>query len=351
MIERLCDAWSNFAMVRAYLLAALVLSLAACGREGGREPFAESRTPAALAPRFYPPEGWAWGYIGVGDKPVQRYGVGSTRRVPTATVVIIPGYGETAEVWFETASDLIARGCTVWILDRAGQGGSGRYVLPRDLGFTPTFDPDVGALRELVRVVIRPSPDAPLVLLAQGDGAVVALSAVRSGLRVDGVIASSPQLAEPPKGRLLGPVRRAEAPPAGWKGWSRETPDDHAGGRTHDAWRGQVGHAWMSANPDLRLAGPSLGWTKAFEAASRLLETGAPQIRTEVLILNPAGRAAALCARLPSCQALALPGARGALHLEADEWRKPWLAAVERFVDARTANRSAATILAGEARP
>ena len=43
-------------------------------------------------------------------------------------------------------SPLIERGCTVWILDRAGQGGSGRYVLPRDLGFAPSFDPDVTAL-------------------------------------------------------------------------------------------------------------------------------------------------------------------------------------------------------------
>lgn len=350
MIERPGDAWSNFAMVRAYLLAALLLSLAACGRDGGREPFAESRTPAELAPRFYPPEGWAWGYIGVGDKPLQRYGVASTRRVPTATIVIVPGYGETAEVWFETASDLIGRGATVWILDRAGQGGSGRYVLPRDLGFTPTFDPEVAALRELVRVVIRPSPDAPLILLGHADGAIVALSAVRSGLKVDGVVASSPRLAEPPAGRLLGPVRRADAPPAGWKPWSREVADDLAARRTHDAWRGKVGHAWMTANPDLRLAGPSLGWSKAFEAASRLLETGAPQIRAQVLMINPAGRATPLCLRLPTCQATTLPGARSALHLEADKWREPWLAALERFVEESAARRAPEVISAAGAR-
>jgi lysophospholipase len=324
-------------MVRACLLAALVLSLAACGRDGGREPFAESRTPASLAPRFYPPEGWAWGYIGVGDQPLQRYGVASTRRVPVATVVIVPGYGETAELWFETASDLINRGYTVWILDRAGQGGSGRYVLPRDLGFVPSFDPEVAVLRELVRVVVRPTPGAPLILLTQADGAVVALSAVRSGLKVDGVIASSPQIAAPQEKALLGPVKRASAPPLGWKPWSRETPDDSAAGRTHDAWRGQVGHAWMTANPDLRLASPSLGWTKAFEAASRVMETGAQQIRAPVLMFNPDQRADAFCRQLADCTATTLAGARSALHLEADRWRRPWLDAVEAFIDARHA--------------
>ncbi|MBA4011871.1 MAG: alpha/beta hydrolase [Phenylobacterium sp.] len=335
-------------MVRACLLAALVLSLAACGRDGGREPFAESRTPASLAPRFYPPEGWAWGYIGVGDQPLQRYGVASTKRVPVATVVIVPGYGETAELWFETASDLIGRGYTVWILDRAGQGGSGRYALPRDLGFTPSFDPEVAALRELVRVVVRPTPTAPLVLLTQADGAVVALSAVRSGLKVDGVVASAPQMAAAPEKALLGPVKRASAPPPGWKPWSRETPDDRAAGRTHDAWRGQVGHAWMAANPDLRLTGPSLGWANAFETASRVLESGAQQVRPPVLMLNPEARAAAFCGRLPDCTVNRLAGARSALHLEADRWRRPWLDAVGAFIDARHA--APATISAAAAR-
>ena len=323
-------------MVRAYLFAALLLVLAACSRDGALGPFAESQTPPALTPRFYPPEGWAWGFIGVGDKPVQRYGVGSTRRVPTATIVVVPGYGETAEMWFETASDLIEDGYTVWILDRAGQGGSGRYVAPRDLGHVPSFDPDVAALREFVRVVVRPAPDTPLVLLSHADGVVVALSAVRAGMKVDGVIASSPQLANVDPGRrLLGAVRRSDTPPPGWKPWSRETPDDQASGATHDAWRGKVGQAWRVANPDLRMAGPSLGWTKAYEAASRLTETGAAQTRANVLMLNPTAGADALCKRLPQCRVETILGARAAMHLEADKWRTPWLKVIEAFTETR----------------
>lgn len=315
-------------MVRASLVAALMLSLAACGPQDARAPFAESRLPPSLSARFYPPEGWAWGYVGVGDGPVQRYGVASTHRVPTAIVVIVPGYGDTAETWFETASDLIAQGCTVWILDRAGQGGSGRYVSPRDLGFVPSFDREVGALRELVRVVIKPSPDARLVLLSHADGVVVALAALRSGLQADAFVASSPALAPPPTTRLLGAVRKPDAKPAGWRGWDRDTPDDYAARRTHDLWRGAVTKAWMTANPDLRLAAPSLGWGKAYEVASRTLETGAAQLRAPVLMIAPEGRAAALCRQAPECRIEVLPGARPALHLEADRWRAPWLKSV-----------------------
>lgn len=321
-------------MVRASLLAALLLVLAGCSRDGALGPFADSQLPPALTPRFYPPEGWAWGFLGIGDKPPQRYGVGSTRRVPTATVVVVPGYGETAEMWFETASNLIDDGYTVWVLDRAGQGGSGRYVAPRDLGHVPSFDPDIAALREFVRVVVRPEPDTPLVLLTHADGVVVALSAVRAGMKADGVVASSPQLAKVDPGRrLVGSVRRSDVPPPGWKPWSRDTSDDYMAGATHDPWRGKVGQAWRVTNPDLRMAGPSLGWTKAYEAASRLTETGAAQVRAPVLMLNPTKAASELCGRLPQCRAEPIPKAGSALHLEADRWRDPWLKAIAAFIE------------------
>lgn len=315
-------------MVRASLIAALMLSLVACGPEDARAPFAESRLPPSLSARFYPPEGWAWGYVGVGEGPLQRYGVASTHRVPTAIVVIVPGYGETAETWFETASDLIGQGCTVWILDRAGQGGSGRYASPRDLGFVPSFEREVSALRELVRVVIKPPPNARLVLVSHADGAVVALAALRSGLRADALVAGSPALASPPPTRLLGAVRKPDARPTGWRAWDRDAPDDHAAKRTHDPYRGAVTKAWMTANPDLRLAGPAIGWIKAYEVASRTLKSGAAQLRAPVLMIAPEARAATLCRQAPDCRIEALPGARAALHLEADRWRAPWLKSV-----------------------
>lgn len=327
-------------MVRAPLIAALMLSLAACGPRDAREPFAESRLPPALSGRFFPPEGWAWGFVGVGVSPVQRYGVASTHRVPTAIVVIVPGYGETAETWFETASDLIAEGCTVWVLDRAGQGGSGRYARPRDLGFTPSFDPEVAALRELLRVVVKPPPGTRVVVIGHADGAVVALAAARAnGLRADALVASSAKLAAPlPAAGFLDAFRRPDARPLGWKPWSRETADDRQAGRTHDPFRGEVTKAWMTANPDLRLAGPSPGWTKAYETASRSLESSPGQISTPVVMIAPDPRATALCARITTCRIVPLTGAGDSPHLEADRWRKSWLKSVVQVLRDETAN-------------
>ena len=108
-------------MVRTLLAALLLLTLAACGQGELAGPFADSRTPPVLGPRFFKPEGWAWGYVQAGKRPVQRYGVVTTWRGPRATIVVLPGYGESAEVWYESAAALTRRGYSVWVLDRAGQ--------------------------------------------------------------------------------------------------------------------------------------------------------------------------------------------------------------------------------------
>lgn len=318
-------------MVRLPVLAALILLLAACTKEDALDGFAESRLPPSLSARFFPPDGWAWGFVQTGGQPMQRYGVASTSRVPLASVVIVPGYGESAEVWFETARDLIDHGYTVWVLDRAGQGGSARYAAPRDRGFVSTFGPDVTNLRNLIRQVIKPDPDVPVILLAQADGAVVALRALQTGAEADGLIAASPRLA--PRGVTAGLKVR--------KSWSREDPDDLKLGQTHDPWRGAVRMAWQTANPDLRMAAPTSGWISAFQAASKGVEAEASLVRKPVLMFNPPAEAAALCARLTACETRDLPGAGGALHLESDRWRTAFITGVEGFVAAKVDEKRA----------
>lgn len=325
-------------MFRASVIAVLLLGLAACGRDEARAPFAESRVPPSLGARFQPPEGWAWGFVRTGLNPIQRYGVASTSRVPRAIVVITPGYGESAEVWFETVRDLVAEGYTVWILDRAGQGGSERFVLPRDLGHAPSFDPDVTGLMHFLKVVVRAPGETPLVLLGHADGAVVALAAVEAGLRVDGVIASSPWLEAgvAPSVALPGVNR---LPPPGWRSWTRDGPDDLARGHTHDTWRGAVGQAWQTANPDLRMSGPSPGWTAAHRVMSRKVAGRAASARVSILMLNPGSESASLCERAPQCRTVLIAAAQRALHLESDPWRGIWRTEVLKFISGTVSER------------
>ncbi|MBU4436052.1 MAG: alpha/beta hydrolase, partial [Alphaproteobacteria bacterium] len=162
-------------MRRRLLVTLLLASLAGCGDGGSRAPFAESRIPPSIAPRFYAPDNWAWGYVRVGAGRIQRYGVSAPPVAPRAIVLILTGYAEPAEKWFETARRLNTDGYTVWVLERQGQGGSERATPWRDLGHADSFEPDVAAVRALINVVVRPKGDAPLVVLGHGDGGLVAL--------------------------------------------------------------------------------------------------------------------------------------------------------------------------------
>lgn len=337
-------------------LAGLLFLLAACGGGDGRAAFVESRIPPNLSPRFWAPEGWAWGLLKIGDAPAQRYGVSSTPVTPQAQVLILTGYGESAEAWFETARDLNARGYSVWVLERAGQGGSERYLLPRDLGHAPQFDDDIMAVKTLARMMAAGAPRAPVIILGHSVGGLVAVAAVERGAPAEGLILSAPafaadDLVDSGKARLvkagLGRL------PAAWNsGWARGGPDGVAAGLTSDPWRGKVEMAWQTSNPDLRMGGQSLGWLASFRATSKAIEPGLAALETPTLLLRggrdrnaDAAAQTRICAAMARCRAYLLAEGRHALHLERDRVRIPWLAAVDTFVRTRAGAQS---VQAGE---
>ena len=337
-------------MRRRLLAIVLTLAASACGDGGSRAPFADSQTPPSLSSRFYPPQGWAWGYVRSGQGLAQRYGVASPPVAPKASVLILTGYGESAEKWFETVTDLTAQGFSVWVLERQGQGGSERETPWRDLGHVDSFDPDVAAVRALVKGVIRPRPDTPLVVLGHSEGGLVALRAAEQGLAMDGLILSSPAF-----GLTALPRPRsdfAKFTPAmrflhlGWiktpdqAGWRRDAADSAL---THDPVRGKVQAAWMLANPDLRMGGRSLSWFAAFFDASEAAAQDIHRPKVPTLMLTAAQDKVVsatpqtrLCAAMITCQETRYPGAGHDLHKESDAVRQPWLTAIIDFTRART---------------
>lgn len=331
-----------------------VLAVSACGDGGSRAPFADSRTPPALGARFHPPQGWAWGFVRSGEGLVQRYGVSAPPVAPRANLLILTGYGESAEAWFETVTALNAAGFTVWVLERQGQGGSERATPWRDLGHADSFNPDVAAVKALARGVIRPDETLPFVVLGHSEGGLIALRAAQQGLTVDGLVLSAPAfgLSTLPRPRAdfarftpamrflrLGWIR---TPDQG--GWKREDPDGVRAGRTHDPARGEVQAAWMLANPDLRMGGRSLGWFAAFLDASEAAARDAGKLTIPTLMLD-AGQDKAvtatpqtrICQLMPACREVRYPQAGHDLHMESDVLRQSWLTAVVDFTRGRAA--------------
>ena len=323
-------------MGRGWAAIAVLLALGACKGGGTDQPYVESRPPPNLGARFYPPENWAWGLVQVGDAPAQRYGVSAPQTAIRAQILVLPDYGETAETWFETASDLNHLGYSVWVLDGAGQGGSGRLTDPRDLGYAKSFDPDVAGVLAMVSTVIRPTAKAPLIVLGQGVGGMIAVRALARGVPAGGLILSSPYLDGLPGGAdselslVLAGKRRA----SGAHSWRRDGGDVFLDGDTHDPWRGRTTHLWQTANPDLRMGGPSTAWITAFNVSAGEARKGLKDVAPPTLVLE--GALARGCRTIPHCRPVGLPDGGRSLELERDAVRSQWLAAIDAFVRLQT---------------
>jgi lysophospholipase len=289
-------------MVRRAAALALLLLLAACGRGGERAPFTDSRLPPGLAQSGWPPAGWTWGLIQIRHDPPQRYGVAPASDIARAQLLILPGYGGVAEESFAAASDFTARGCLVWVLEGQGQGGSGRYVTPRDLGYVRSFDGDVGAIRQMVVAAIAPTPAAPLVAIADGTAAPEALRAAQEGLpAVTALILTNPRFwppgppTDPSKARWRARLGFGAVRAAGQTAWRRDATDPNA-----------VRHDWQVANPDLRMGGPSYAWIAAFDdLVAQLQSSDLRRVSLPVLMLEtgrPDPVAEHLCRLMPRCR-------------------------------------------------
>lgn len=285
------------------LIPLLVLALSACERrDDPRAPFTDSRIPPGLQHRFYPPHGWAWGLIKVGKAPPVRYGVAAPASTPRGQVIILPAEGEIAEAWFETAHSLIDRGFVVWVMEPAGQGGSGRYVLPRSRIHAPNLDPDVAALMVLGATVAR---NRPQFVLAAGASTPLAARAAALGLKLDGLALVEPRVA---RAQAYSDLEWRSRLGVGWLGAPHgvERRDGMFGAATvpsGDALtRYLVTARWRQANPDLRVSGASSGWYLALARESDAAERSWSRIAAPVLILGQVpAPLRKLCAKQRNC--------------------------------------------------
>lgn len=319
---------------------ALLLVLAGCARDGAEA--SRTRIPPGLQTRFFPPPGWTWSRISVPGAPPLRYGVGVQPKALRGQVLILPGYGEPAEAWFETASEMIQAGYAVWVLDLAGQGGSGRWLSPPDKGHLPSMQANLTAVKRLTAEVIRPQPGSTFIVLGSGLGGQVALRSAAAGLpELDAVVLSAPSLSDWPlstprplqsealaKGAVLVGLGGRYAPGEGdWRAGLRD------GARAGS--RAATPYVWMRANPELRLGGATWGWIKAYDESLKALRD--PQtlarVRAPVLMLDDGrGSSRRICDRLPHCRYVRLARGR-APHLAEDRTREVWRRQIESFVD------------------
>jgi lysophospholipase len=321
------------------VLAGVCLS----GCERTTPPAGATRIPPGLESRFYPPPGWTWSRLSLEGAPPFRYGVGIEPKAIRGVVLILPGFGEPAEAWFETAHELTNEGYAVWVLDLAGQGGSGRWASTQEKGHLTSMQLNLDAVRRMVTQVIRPPPGMPFVLIGSDLGGQVALRAASNGLpELDALILSAPSLSDSAL-TIPGPFRTgviAEA--ASELGFDRlfgpEQSKWRGGGPPGASGRASVPQAWARANPELRTGGATWGWIRAHEAsvgAARSPRT-LQRLSLPVLMLDQGGGGRAVCDALKACRYV--PVRKGAPpHLAEDPVRDEWRRALIGFIARQSA--------------
>ena len=313
-------------------------------------------SPPTLAARFLEPAGLRWGrFPAEGGASLRWAHLAAPPRGgrPGVHCILVGGFSEFIEKYFETMRDLAARGISVWCLDWRGQGGSERDPLLPTRPLARDFDRDVRDLTAFTEAMLP--KDERRLLIAHSMGGAIALLALRQnpGL-VNAAVLSAPMLKiEAGMPRI---VARAFAwtastlgfskmfvPGAGpWRFNRRLSADTSP--TSHDPERCLIQNAWFEAQPRLRVDGPTFGWVNAaFQMTDRFGVKGFFESISTPILLGSAGRERFVnprkhrraAKRLQQCRLVEFPTAKHELFMEADVYRQAWFAEIDAFVSAR----------------
>jgi lysophospholipase len=311
--------------------------------------------PAGLEERFRALPDLRWGEFANADGARIRY-CSTVAPTPAAdTIVLVPGYSEHAEKYFETMRDFLRLGYCVWEMDWRGVGGSEHFLPDTHRGYSLGFDRDVRDLDQFIRTVVDVPAGGRVFLVSHSMGGHIALRYVQEHPgAVQAAVFSAPALSVGPPGALAQWLARryvkamvgmgfGSAYLFGGHAW-RES-DGVPDGLTHDPERAALQRRWFTANPALRLGVmPTHRWfAELVRSCDLILEPARlAAIRTPLLFGVPmddrlvnSGATLAASARIPGARVARFDAAWHELFMEADDVRGPWLAQISALLAAR----------------
>jgi lysophospholipase len=267
------------------------------------------------------------------------------------TVCLFPGRAEFIEKYFETVTDLRARGFAVAILDWRGQGLSERTLRNPRKGHVKSFAQYDIDLATFVNEIVLPDCPPPIFALAHSMGAAVLLRAAYAGHRwFDRMVLLAPMVSLPGIRQSL--ATRASVRTMRMMGLGASYV--FGGDATVMQMRPFVGNlltsdpvryarnvAVLEAEPALAIGWPTVSWADAaFRMMKELAHPAfAGRIRQPMLIVAAGNDQVVstkaideFAVRLRGGSHLIVAGARHELLMEQDRFRGQVLAAFDAFV-------------------
>jgi len=266
--------------------------------------------------------------------------------------VLLHGQTEFIEKYDEVIAELLARGFTVATFDWRGQGGSQRALgnpLPAHVRDFARYDEDLAAFLD---EVVRPLSERPPLALAHSMGAHILLRTLHDK---PGAIRAA---------ALSAPMIQVSA--RGYPGWLARAMtraqnlfgqgDQFAWGMaardpflinfetqlvTSDRERFARAQEFLSAHPDLRLAGPTWGWLEAaYRSMAHVRSKGFAEAIAAPVLVCGAGKdricvteaARELAGRMPRGRYVELAGSEHEILMENDAIRARFWTAFDALV-------------------
>jgi lysophospholipase len=286
---------------------------------------------------------------------------------PIGTVVVLSGRGEFIEKYFEVVGELLTRGFAVVAMDWRGQGGSDRPLGNARKGHVDDFSQFKSDLDALVAGIAEPKCPRPWIGLAHSMGAAVLLGALGAGrCPFERLALTSPMIAV--KGvnhrgaaaalvAALNSLGMGGAFAPGSGGQTQWLASFEGNVFTSDEGRFARVAKLVAACPDLRLGGPTIGWTHAaFRHMSRLDKSRFPRAALPPILIVAAGAdrvtdtsaTIRFASRLGAARLVVIDGAEHEILIERDVLRAKFWAAFDQFVARPPSKPSQPQMTSGE---
>jgi lysophospholipase len=285
------------------------------------------------------PEDWTWSYFATWDDTKIRWGQ-TERRDGEPSVLLIPGYTSSMDMYGEHVSMLAARGYHVLGLDLRGQGGSDRHrsIQPEKLYANNfgVYSDDVAELIDSLTFL----KERPFVIIGSSFGGHVALRLVGDhDTTVDGLVLLAPAyvpntapfsvgLTKTMTGfaKLIGKDQHYAPGLGDWRpdGTDLTVGSDCASDPTRLYLRDTV----FVRKPEQRVGGATNNYVRGMIKSGELLRSESYAAKLDIpihmvvaekdVIIDSAVSEAACMEGLPDCKLVKLPGTGHCLMLEND---------------------------------